>query len=412
MPRRRVELGLRSETIRRANLSAILREIHTAGPLSRSKLGKRTGLSRSTIKLLTGELTAAGLVSEQTGPAVGTPGRPSAIVRLRDDGASVLALDIAVDYVAVALVGLGGKVLREERMNRPREAYSLDETVVALLGLIDRLGLETRPVAPIVGIGVALAGIVRRDDGRVAMAPNLGWRDVPLGPRLAEALGSATLPISVANEADLGALAEHRRGAAVGIDDVLYISGEVGIGGGLIVNGRPMSGASGYGGEIGHMPLNPSGVRCGCGSVGCWETEAGERALLEQAGYPATGGLDALAELILEARLGTPRALAAFDHVGTWLGRGIAALTNVFNPRVIVLGGTFERIHPFVQRRLQQTFLELALPASAQIVSIVPAKLGPDAPLIGAAELAFEALLDDPASLAEYGNPHEWRVVA
>src|SRR5215217_1511921 len=123
---RRVELGLRSETIRRANLSAIVRELHYAGPLSRSELGARTGLTRSAIRILTGELVNAGLVHEQTGPAVGTPGRPSAIVQLRSASAAVLAIEITVDYLAVAVVGLGGTVLRHSRVNRPREAFSVE----------------------------------------------------------------------------------------------------------------------------------------------------------------------------------------------------------------------------------------------------------------------------------------------
>lgn len=407
----RLELGLRSETIRRANLSAIVRELHVSGPLSRSKLGPRTGLSRSAIGLLTGELVSAGLVREQSGPAVGTPGRPSAILRLRDDGAAVVALEIAVDCLGAAVVGLGGKVLRQERITRPRGAYSVEKTVSELVGLVRSLEIDSPRTPPLVGIGVALAGIVHRDDGFVAMAPNLGWHDVPLGPTIARELGTS-LRVRVANEADLGALAEQRRGAAVGVDDVLYIQGEVGVGGGVIVDGRPMAGALGYGGEIGHMPLNPDGLRCGCGSRGCWETEVGERALLRLAGYPAHGGREAVDALINSARFGEPSVQEAFQHVGRWLGRGIAALTNVLNPRVVVMGGLFARLFPLVQKPLTTAFTELALPASARIVSIVPASLGVDAPLLGAAELAFESLLDDPASVTEFTNPQEWRVVA
>src|SRR5436190_14037713 len=105
------------------------------------------------------------------------------------------------------------------------------------------------------GIGVAVVGIVRRDDGVVATAPNLGWRDVPLAARLAEAL-QVTAPIVVANEADLGALAEHRRGAARGYDDIVFVSGEVGVGGGIIIGGRPLTGVAGFAGEIGHVTVN------------------------------------------------------------------------------------------------------------------------------------------------------------
>src|SRR5690606_8340626 len=119
------------------------------------------------------------------------------------------------------------------------------------------------------------------------------WRDVPLGERLSAAL-SLDVPVELANEADLGALAEHRRGAAMGADAVLYVTGEVGVGGNVLVNGQPLSGAAGYAGEIGHLFVNPDGRRCGCGAIGCWETEIGERAMLARAGRPRNGGREAV----------------------------------------------------------------------------------------------------------------------
>jgi predicted NBD/HSP70 family sugar kinase len=244
---------------------------------------------------------------------------------------------------------------------------------------------------------VAIVGIVRRDDGFVSMAPNLGWTDVPLGSRLARALGTDG-PISIANEADLGALAEHRRGAAMGHDNVLFISGEVGVGGGLIVDGRPLTGVAGYGGEVGHLPVNPTGAACRCGSSGCWETEIGEGALLLLAGHPPEGGRSEVEAVLDEARAGSPAAIGALDTVGRWLGVGLAGLVNVLNPQLIVLGGLFGRIHPFVTATVRAELDHRALPASSRLVRVVPATLGVDAPLIGAAELAFEPFLADPAT--------------
>jgi predicted NBD/HSP70 family sugar kinase len=228
------------------------------------------------------------------------------------------------------------------------------------------------------------------------MAPNLGWRNVPLGGRLAEALGIDG-PVAIANDADLGALAEVRRGAAIGADDVLFISSEVGVGGGLIVDGQPLGGAAGYGGEIGHIPVNPNGSACQCGSVGCWETEVGERALLQRAGYPPAGGRGAVDSVLLEAEAGSPMAGAALDSVGRWLGFGLAGLVNVFNPRLVVLGGLFGRIYPFVGETVERELDRRALPGPRSLVRIVPATLGVDASVLGAAELAFEPLLAEPA---------------
>lgn len=393
----RDEVGLRSETVRRANLSAIVRALHEAGPLSRSELVSRTGLTRSAIRGLIGELGAAGLVVEDGHARLGTPGRPSPLVRLDPEGAVVLALEIAVDSIAAAHVGLGGTVLERVRVDRPRGRSSVGEVVGALRALVDRIDARRSMAEPVSAIGVAVVGVVRRADGLVAMAPNLGWINVPLGERLAAAFDTG-VPISIANEADLGVLAEHRRGSAVGVDDVLYISGEVGVGGGLIVDGRPFTGAAGYGGEVGHVPFDPAGSACRCGSVGCWETVVGEGALLRLAGHRPDGGRAAVAAVLREASDGSPRALAALDQVGRWLGIGLAGFVNILDPRLIVLGGLFGRIHPFVIATVQRELDQRALAAPRALVRIAPARLGVDAPLLGAAELAFEPLLADPAT--------------
>ncbi len=251
-------LGQRSETVRRSNLSAIVRELHEGGPASRSKLVARTGLTRSAIRALIGELAAADLVVEERAEPQGTPGRPSPVVRIDPDGAVVLALEIAVDSLAAAIVGLGGQVFERVRVDRPAGHAGVDDIAADLADLASALRARRPADETPVGVGVAIVGVVRRSDGVVSLAPNLGWRDAPLGDALAAALG-LDAPISVANDADLGALVEFRRGAAVGSGDVLFISGEYGVGGGLILDGRPMTGVSGYGGEVGHMPVNPTG---------------------------------------------------------------------------------------------------------------------------------------------------------
>ena len=397
MHKGRDEVGQRSETVRRANLSAIVRELHVRGPLSRSELVARTGLTRSAIRALIGELAAGDLVVEEPAVRSGTPGRPSPVVRLLAEDVVVLALEIAVDSLAVAIVGAGGVVHERRRVDRPR-GHSTVEAVVADLAELARTVRGRRPPDEVpVRVGIAVAAIVSRPGGLVRLAPNLGWVDVPLGERLAEALDLG-VPIDVANESDLGALAEFRRGAARGADDVLYTHAEVGVGGGIIIDGRPLDGVGGYGGEIGHMPINPAGRACRCGSIGCWETEVGEGALLARAGYPLDGGRAALDAVIADAAAGRPAAIAALEETGFWLGLGLAGLVNILNPRRVVLGGLFARIHPFVGDIVERGLDRFALVAPRQLVSVVPSTLGVDAPLVGAAELAFEPLLADPAA--------------
>ncbi len=393
----RDDLGHRSETVRRANLSTIVRELHGSGTQSRSDLVAHTGLTRSAIRALIGELVAGGLATEGPAALDGTPGRPSPLVRVDPDSAVVLALEIAVDSLAAAIVGLGGDVIEVQRVGLPPGRTGIDDIVAALAELA--AGLRSRPgiESALVGVGVAIVGIVRRLDGMVSMAPNLGWRDEPLGDRLGAALGT-DVPIAFANEADLASLAEGRRGAGRGVDDLLVIWGSVGVGGGLIVGGAPLTGAAGYGGEVGHIPVNPEGLACRCGSMGCWETEVGAGAIVRRAGLPVEAGYERLRTVIDDAAAGSPVALAAFAETGRWLGIGLAGLINTLNPRLVLLGGQLVSAYPFVRSTMEAELDRRALRASRALVRVQPASLGPDAPLLGAAELAFEPLLIDPAA--------------
>jgi predicted NBD/HSP70 family sugar kinase len=393
----RDELGHRSETVRSVNLSAIVRQLHESGPSSRSDLVARTGLTRSAIRGLIGELVDGGLAIEGPAALDGTPGRPSPVVRTDPHGAVVLALEIAVDSLAAATVGLGGEVLDQVRVDLPRGRSSVDEISTALAELAAMVRARLPSDEVLVGVGVAVVGVVRRRDGMVSLAPNLGWRDEPLGQRLAAAL-DLDVPITVANDADAAALAEHRRGAARGVDDVVLILGSVGVGGGLVVDGQALTGSAGYSGEIGHVPVNPDGLPCRCGSFGCLETEVGSTAILRRAGRAPEGGQEALDAVLAAAQAGEPAALAALAETGRWLGIGLAGVINVLNPELVLLGGRLTASYPFVRASLEAELDRRVLRAARAIVRVMPTGLGVDAPLRGAAELAFEPLLNDPAA--------------
>ena len=396
-----VQRGHSTEQLRRHNLSTILGHVHVAGPSSRSDLAALTGLNRSTIADLVGELAALGLVDDE-GVAPGSgPGRPSALVQVRPHAAVVLAVELAVDSVAVATIGLGGHIYNRVRIDRPRGRFSPDETVEDVANLAQPLLAALPDTNALVGVGVGVVGVTRRSDGFVHLAPNLGWRDVPLGAAMARAL-EVGVPVSVANEADLGALGEHLRGAGSGVSHLIFVSGEVGIGTGLIVGGTPLLGATGYAGEAGHMLINPAGTVCRCGAIGCWETEAGEGALLQHAGLSGaeTGdaGVDAV---IARAERGDPAAVDAIAKVGHWLGVGIGDLINLFNPERVVLGGMFHRLFPLIEAHVHSGVGSRALAAPARLVTVTRAGLGVDAPLVGAAELALSAVVAAPASVRE-----------
>jgi predicted NBD/HSP70 family sugar kinase len=353
-----------------------------------------TGLNRSTVADLLGELTALGLVEDGPGTAPSGPGRPSPVMQTRPEGAAALAVELAVDSIAVATVGLGGHVYNRLRVARPRGRFSPEETAQDVAKLAGPL-LDSLPATSVLsGVGVAIVGITRRSDGFVHLAPNLGWRDVPLAGMLAGELDLGT-PIFAANEADLGALAEHRRGVRPGIGDLIYVSGEVGIGAGVIVDGKPLLGSAGYAGEAGHTLINPDGQVCRCGAVGCWETEAGEAALMRHMGVDDGTGLDEVARRAAAGDQGTLRAVA---EIGRWLGFGIGNLINLFNPDLVVLGGLYQRLFGFLESSVVEGVRLRTLDAPAEMATIAPSGLGPDAPLIGAAELVLSRVIADPAN--------------
>ncbi len=353
-------------------------------------------MNRSTIRDLIGELVRLGLVEEGPGIANTGPGRPSPVASARPDGAVVLALELTVDSVAARTVGLGGKVYDEIRVARPRDPSSPTETIEHVTSLAGPLLAALPAGHRLVGAGIAVAGVVRRSDGFLHLAPNLGWRDVPLGEIAAKELGIEL--VMLANEADLGALGEYRRGAGRGVGHLIYVAGEVGIGTGIIINGTPMLGSAGYAGEAGHNMINPSGHRCRCGAIGCWETEAGEEALARRAGLPeGLVGQALLEELVARADSGDAATLGALDEIGRWLGIGIGNLINSFNPEVIVVGGFYSDLFAYLEDSVRRGAQESSLEAPGRMASIRRCELGVNAPLMGAAELVLAEVIASPA---------------
>jgi predicted NBD/HSP70 family sugar kinase len=367
--------------------------LHQDGPAARAHLAERTGLTTGSLAYLLGTLSEAGLVVEQALASV-PDGRHLPGVAVDGDRNVVVAIEISVDSIALAVVGLGGGVLREIRRERPRDRTPVAKTIADVAELVAEVQ-DVLHGRRLLGVGVANAGLVRSGGKVVENSPNLGWTEVPLSDLL-RALFGPDIPIVIGNEADLGALAECRRGAAVGIDHLIFIFCEVGVGGGLVAGGRPIVGADGFAGEFGHMPVNPDGVPCQCGSIGCWETEVGEGALLRRAGREADSGRAGIDALIESALAGDDAALGAIAEQGRWIGIGVAGLVNALNPQMVVLSGLFERVYPLAVNSIDETFKRRSLAESARGVEIVPSSLGDSVLLVGAAEAAFAQVFLDP----------------
>ena len=390
----------RSET-RRRNLSRMVLELHVGHPLSRSELAGRLHVDRSTVASLVAELKTRGFVRERRRSASipQSPGRPSPVVELRQEGPGVLAVDLATDWICGALVGLGGKVTGSVRHDRPMARVAPEKAVDEIERLVRPL-LGGREYGPrIVAIGVSVPGLVRREDGFLHQAPALGWRDVPMGQLFRERFASLGVPVFVGNDADLAAMAEHLRGSGRGANDFISIWGHGGVGAGIIIGGQALSGSAGYAGEIGHVAVDPNGELCHCGARGCLEAKVGEEAILRMSGRDPRGGSEGIDDLLAAAERGEPGALAALSECGRWLGVSIGGLVNIFNPTRVSLGGLYARVYPYVKDAILAEIAVRAMPASRQMVDLTAARLGSNAVLLGAAELALAPTLQDPGAI-------------
>lgn len=380
----------RPDEVRRHNRATLLRTLHVGGPCTRAALAMELGLNRSTIKTLVDGLAEAGVVQEKV-PRPGTgAGRPSLLVMPQPQAAVVLAVDLSVEYAAIALVGLGGQILGRNSWNLHKRTRQPEEVITHVIesATILAADLDVTPVAA----GVSVPGVVRRGDGYVHEAPNLQWTDVALGERLC---GVLLMPVLVGNDAELSALAEHIRGVARGSSDAVYVKAGVGVGGGVISEGSSLRGSAGYVGEVGHMAVRPGGRPCFCGSSGCWETEIGEAALCRALGISQDTPRGAI--LVELRRLGE-NAQAAWERLAEyaeWLTLGLVNVVNLLGPQLVVLGdlltvlpeSVFERVSAEVRRR---SLVSRAVGGTRIVRSV----LGADVKLLGAAEGAFERVLD------------------
>ena len=389
--------------VRRHNLGVVLRHLSEHGPRSRATIAVETGLNKTTVSSLVTELIGLELVVERGLEQRGTVGRPGQVVELSGDGVVALGLEVNVDYLAVRALDLTGAErhrgldVRDNR--RVPVAKVLDRLAEHARGALDAVRAEgLRPV----GATVALPGLVDAGAGTLLVAPNLDWTDVALVDELRERLAGASFPLAADNEANLAALAELWEGSARGFRDVLYVSGEIGVGGGIIVNGELFRGAAGFGGEFGHMTLDPNGRPCACGSRGCLETVVGLEALLESAGLDpdsastTTGSGEPVAALAARARAGDDQALSALRESGRWLGIAIASAANLLNFQAVVLGGFFGQLSTWLTAPIERELEVHVLASNWAIPRVLPSTLGPEAAVRGAAAQSLRRVLADP----------------
>lgn len=389
--------GRGNSDVRRHNLSLVLGLVHRARGLQRSALTQRTGLNRSTIAALVGELVERELLVEAEPDASNQVGRPSPLA-LPGPRAIAIAVNPEIDSITVGVVGLGANVMRRTR--RPLESSpSVTDAVRVTADIIRDLRGEFGAGHTIVGIGAAIPGLVRARDGVVRLAPHLHWVDEPFAAQLEAATG---LPVFAANDANLGTRAEGLFGAGRGVSDLVYLNGGAsGIGGGIVSGGRALTGVEGYAGEFGHTIVASNGIQCHCGATGCLETEVRRDRLLALTGL-ADMDSDELEAALVNANSAEVRteALRQLDYLGVALRNAI----NILNPSTIVLGGFLGSLYAVAPEHLDTLVATQPLHAASELVSIQRSELGANRLMIGAAELAFEPVLADPSLFTPGGR--------
>ncbi|MBW6432247.1 ROK family transcriptional regulator [Actinoplanes hulinensis] len=388
--------------MRAHNLALVLQTVaNSTNQPSRAAVSAATGLTRATVSALVDDLVSGGLLVEVDPPPRTGAGRPAVGLTLTSTGPAGLGLEINVDYLAACVVDLTGAVRQrfvEHADQRPADPAQALATLGALAARA-RLAAEADGLT-VAGAALAVPGLVA-GGGLVRVAPNLGWQDIDAVAELHRVPELADLPVTVDNEANLAALGELRVTGAVGPSTAdgpsgdtlpstaaessgnagagrprhvekasfLYVSGEIGIGAGLVLDGELYRGVRGWSGEIGHVTVYPDGRPCRCGSRGCLEQYAGQEAL----------------------ESGEPLAAAA-------LGIALSAVVNLLDVPVIVLGGAyapiFERLREGIEAELRQRVLTSGLAP----VALRPAALGADAAMRGAADAIIRAVREDPAA--------------
>lgn len=397
-------------SIRRTNLGVVMRILRDAGPRSRAQLAQDTGLPKPTITNLVAELISLRLVREGPVQRDGAVGRPGTLVQLDGRDICGIGVEISTHYVHVLALALTGDTAYEHRGTiaaaRAGTDAVLDHTAQSVQDCMSTLQQDgKRPI----GLTLAAPGVINQTTGTLQYAPALGWRNVPVTRELRTRLAPSLPRLTLENDAKASAIAEYVHVQDTDMHDMICITGERGIGAGIISDGRLLRGRTGFAGEVGHMPLSPERRACVCGRFGCWETMVGLDTMFRLAADeddaihdPAVELVTRLAELRRRAEAGDSRTLAALDRVAEDLAIGIALLADVFNPGAVVLGGYFTYIGCLMLDRVRHVVRNRVMAPDAGGCQVQLSTLGFTAAARGGAYLALDTVYQDPSGHHEH----------
>lgn len=383
--------------VKNINRTALLRLLREEPGISRVELAARSGLTKSTVSLLTKELIDEGWLTEDNAPVTGALGRRPTPLRLAGQGLALIGAELGPDNISVVSTSVHGDL--QEVNQAPLADRSPDG---ACHQLVEMVTAQASKVAQsgsrLLGVGVGLPGAVDTASGVLQFAPNIGWRQVEVGKRLAREMELARLadvPVYYQNEADLAAIGEIEFGARPADDPLIYISCGIGVGAGIVLNEALFTGATGSAGEIGHTTLQIDGRPCSCGRRGCAEAYVGLKAIAQEAGH--LGRHDRIDRDALRADLANARmkkARLAFQHAGDALGVLLQNAWTTFNPQAIVLGGETVALGGalFIDAAIGR-LSDFATQAGLAVPQVRVARHGELATAVGGAAFAMHSLL-------------------
>jgi predicted NBD/HSP70 family sugar kinase len=384
----------RTEHLREHNLSVALGFILDAAvPPSRAELATGTGLARPSVTPIVEQLIRGGMVRELVPRPSLRAGRPAVPLAPAQGTFAGLGMEVNVDYLGLRAIDLSGQVLVErveaDDLRRQDPALVLGRLAGIAARTLRRLRVEG---VRVVGTSLALPGLVDSDHGPLRLAPNLDWRDVDVVGILRAHGGLDGLLPSLANEAKLGARAEARVRRSDGPPSFVYVSGEIGVGGALVLDGEIFAGRHGWSGEIGHVVVDPSAA--GGPARGTLEARAGQEAMLRGAGLPPTATVHDLAAAVDR---GDPRARFAVASAARALGVALAGVLNTVDVDEVVLGGTFGQLFAHVHDDVERALDEMVITAPWSAPRVTHARAGQFAAMTGGALAALRRLVAAPS---------------
>lgn len=394
--------------VREINLSIILNALRDHSPMSRASLAATTGLNKTTVSSLVQQLIDAHFVSEMGADRTEDTGRPGILLELNPKAGCIIGAEIGVDYISVIVTNFAAEIVWRHREQTDSDSESSQDAIIRRTLDIIKDGIQQSGVGckAILGLGLGVPGLVDVSTGTLLFAPNLQWRNVPLREILQ---AEFDFPVYVDNEANMATLGESYFGVARGAKSVLYVSAGVGLGGGIVLDGRILPGTAGFAGEVGHMTLVMDGLRCNCGNLGCWETLVSQDALFRRIRAAAAWGQDtSLADhqprnealtvpIVVEAaRRGDAVAVKALEDTAYYLGVGLANLVNALNPEIVVFGGILSVGSEFLMPVMNRVIRERALRWSVDSMQVLVAAYGSNACVMGGIATVYHQILSQP----------------